>query len=182
MKKIVKPKNFSTIDVWKFYKKRKKKAGEKVIPYWLFKTVIERYNKKISEAIIQGATVNLENHLGYIKIRKINRNFKKVTVNWGESNKKKAEIIAAGETPKDQDNPNGKNWLIHYTDPYYFRWAWIRKNGSSIFKNQTVYEFRPTSDPSKKGGEVDKKKLGNRGKLVLANKENPLLHFRYEEN
>ena len=73
--KIVKPKNYSTIDVWKFYKKRKKAAKEKVIPYWLFKTVIERYNKKISSSIIQGETVNLENHLGYIKIRKIERNF-----------------------------------------------------------------------------------------------------------
>ena len=157
MSKIIKPKILSTKEVYKFYCKQKKLNGEKVLPYWMFKEVVSRIAKKASDLIIQGGIFNLGNHLGYIKIRKIFRSFKKSVVNWGESNQLKREILERGGTPKSKDALDGEDWLIYYTNPWYLRWAWIRRGGASIFKNQTVYEFKPTSDSSK---EADRPELG----------------------
>ena len=181
MSKIVKPKILSTKDVYKYYCKLKKEKGEEIVPYWMFKEATSRISKKASNMIIQGGILSLGNHLGYLKIRKINRTFKKSIVNWGETNKEKKKLLSQGLVLREGEK-EGEDWLIYYTDPWYFRWAWIRRNGSSIFKNQTAYEFRPTSDRSKKEGEERLKVLGNKGKLVLANKKNSLLHLRYSED
>lgn len=173
--KIVKPCIYSVKDSYAQYKKE----VEKPVPYWMYREVLSRICKKASVQIIAGGTLNLQNNLGYIRIKKIKRNFMKAVPNWGESNKLKAELISKGITPKDQNNPTGEEWIVFYTDPWYLRWAWI-KAGVCRVKNQTVYLFKPTANRSKTAGDNDLEKLGNRGLLVHANRLNPTLHHSYE--
>jgi len=175
-KKIAKPKTHSTKGMYEFFKKRNPKSK---IPYWMFKEVVARYNRKSADAIIFGSILNLGSRLGLILIKKIRRNYTKPVPDWGESNKQKALLIQQGITPKDQDHPDGEEWIVFYTDPWYLRWAWSKKKTCRV-KNQTVYKFVPTSNRSKTAGDNTLGKLGNKGKLVLANRTNPNLHMVYE--
>ena len=145
----------------------------------MFKEVLARFNKKAADAVIFGQAFNFGSRIGHLLIKKIRRNYEKPVVDWGESKKLKASIIAKGLTPRDKDNPNGEDWLIYFSDPWYLRWAWSKKSLCRV-KNQTVYKFVPTSNRSKKSGDNSMGKLGNKGKLVLANKINPTLHLSYE--
>lgn len=176
--KIAKPKVHSAKAMYTFYKET---HPDSEIPYWMFKEIIGRFNRKASDAIIFGSLMNIGSHLGYILIKKIKRNYRKLEPNWGESNKIKAQLIAEGKTPKGPDNPEGEEWIKFYTDSWYLRWAWMKKDVCRV-KNQSVYKFVPTSNRSKVAGDNSLNKLGNKGRLVLANKINPALHLLYEQN
>lgn len=179
-KKIVTPKARSTKDMYIYYKMKQPK-GVKVVPYWMFKEVIGRFNKKCANSVIFGQVLNFQSRLGYLLIKKIRRNYEKPVVDWGESKKMKAEIIASGQIPRDDEHPDGENWLNYYSDPWYLRWAWHKKRVCRV-KNQTVYKFVPTANRSKKANDNSLEKLGNRGKLALMNKINPSLHLAYENH
>jgi hypothetical protein len=171
------PKSHSTKDVYKYYKKKHPKAKE---PYWLFKEVIARFNKKAADAVIMGQVFNFGSRLGHLLIKKIRRNYQKPVVDWGESKRIRAELIAMGKVPKGPNTPEGEDWLIYYSDPWYLRWGWVKKRICRV-KNQTVYKFMPTSSRSKRDPNNSMAHLGNKGKLTLANKLNPMLHLIYEE-
>ena len=175
-KKILKPRTHTTKQMYEFFKFKNKESD---IPYWMYKEVLSRFNKKASDAVIFGQTLNLGHRLGTILIKKIRRNYMKPLPDWGASKKAKAELIKNGIVPKDQNNPAGEEWIIFFTDPWYLRWAWGKFRICKV-KNSTVYKFIPTSDRSKKAGNTDMSRLGNKGKLTMANKRDPLLHIRYE--
>lgn len=174
---IISPKTHSTKGMYAYYKQKNPTSK---IPYWMFKEVVTRFNKKSSDAIIFGQILNIGNRIGHILIKKIGRNYRKPMIDWGESKRKKQELINQGIIPKDQNNPTGEEWMIFYTDPWYLRWAWGKKRVCKV-KNQTVYKFIPTSNKSKKAGDNSLSKLGNKGKLTLANKLNPTLHYIYSQ-
>lgn len=176
--KIVKPRAYVAKDMYELYKKDY--PGSE-ITYWMFKEVLSRFNKKSSDAVIFGSLLHLGPKLGYLMIKKIKRNYKKPIPDWGESKRIKDEMIKNGIVPKDEDHPDGEEWIQFFTDPWYLRWAWFKKNACKI-KNQSVYRFSPTANRSKTGGDNSLSKLGNRGKLTLANKVNPNLHTVYEQN
>lgn len=176
MIKIVEPRTHSTKDSYKLFCFL---HPDKKIPYWMYKEVISRVNKKASMSIISGGMFNLLNNLGYVRIKKIRRNYMKPVPDWGASNKLKAKLISEGVQIKDQDHPDGEEWMVFFTDPWYLRWAWIKK-GVCRVKNQSVYEFRPTANRSKTAGDNSPDRLGNKGRLVLAQKLNPVLHYSYD--
>jgi len=174
-KRIQTPKTHTTIDMYKFYKK---KYPESNIPEWMYKEVIFRNNKKAADSVIFGGVYNFGSHIGNLLIKKISRNYRKPIVNWGASKKLKADLLAAGETIRSAEQPEGKDWFIYFTDPWYLRWGWVKKHVCRV-KNQSVYQFVPTGNKSKTAGDNSLDKLGNRGKLVLANNLNPALHMVY---
>lgn len=169
------PRSHSTKDVYKYYKKKYNQAEE---PYWLFKEVIARFNKKCADAVIWGQVFNFGSRLGHLVIKKIRRNYEKPVVDWGESKRIKAELLSLGKIPRNADNPDGEDWLVYYSDPWYLRWGWVKKRICRV-KNQTVYKFVPTGNRSKKAGVNTPEVLGNRGKLALINRINPSLHMVY---
>jgi hypothetical protein len=175
-KLIRRPRTHSTKDVYNYYKAQHPKAKE---PYWLFKEVVARYNKKASDAVIMGQVFNFGSKLGHLLIRKIRRNYEKPVVDWGESKRYRNELLLAGKIPKGPDTPEGENWLSYFSDPWYLRWGWVKKKLCRV-KNQTVYKFVPTGNRSKKAGNTSLKVLGNKGKLTLMNKINPMLHVVYD--
>ena len=151
-------------------KKESPKSKKLLMDFYTFRDVVFNYNKRVVDNVIKGNRVNLSERLGYMYISKI----KKVSklINWKASNDYKAELIAKGETPKDKVNLDGKNWLIYYSNPFYFRWTWQKRNGICKVKNHTVYGFYPTNKSSKGVP-------GAKSQLVAANKKNPLLHLNY---
>lgn len=154
---------------------------EKIINYNQFKEIITLFNKKASDYIVQGENLNLQNRLGYIQIRKIIPTIRSTSrIDWNESKKYKQELISKGEIPKDKENPDGKDWLIYINQPFYLRWAWVKRGKKSpacSVKNNKVYAFYPTASSSTtaEGGKVP----GNKAKLSKAQLDNPLLHNKY---
>lgn len=195
-KKTVKPKCHTTKDMFRFYKTKYPEAKE---PYWLYKEVISRFNKKASDAIIFGQVLNFGNRIGNLLIKKIRRNYKKAIVDWGESKKLKAQLLLENKIlyeewfevdgiRVDEHTPNaelkhngGEKWLIYFSDSFYLRWAWAKKDICRV-KNSSVYSFKPTSDRSKKAGNTDITRLGNKGKLAMAVKLNPSLTIVFENH
>lgn len=180
MKKIVEPRTHHVPDMYKYYiKKYEPTKRMNKTKAWMYREVLSRYNKKVSDLVIFGQVLNLQNRLGYIRIRKIKRNYENPIVDWAASRKNKADIINSGGTPRGPKNPAGKDWVTLFDDPWYLRWAWVKRSVCKV-RNHTVYKFTPTANKSKKAGDNSLDKLGNRGKLALANKANPLLHTQYE--
>lgn len=176
-KRIVRPKAHSTRDMYAYYKRKYPDAKE---PYWMFKEVIARHNKKAADAVIFGKVLNFGNRIGNLLIKKIRRNYNKPVVDWGESKRLKAQIIESGQIPQGPDNIDGPSWLVYFSDPWYLRWAWSKKDVCRV-KYQSAYKFTPTSDRSKKADNKDLSKLGNKGKLVLAVRLNPALTSQFED-
>ena len=140
----------NSTDIYEEYKKRNPGTD---ITYQLFKYTLDNYNKGIVEALLQGKTFNIGNKLGRIRIKKFVRNFKRKTVDWGETNKIKAQ---------------GINKLIYYTDEYYYGFAWEKRY--CTVKNKSVYKFKPA------GGKRGPKKL-----LITLLKENDMNHLNFKE-
>lgn len=109
------------------YKAFKEKYPETDITYPLFKHIISAYNKKIVDKIIDGEIFNPSFNIGRMLIARLERNFNKKTVDWGETNKLKKQ---------------GINKIIYFTDDFYYRIKWDKVNCN--LKNKTVYRFQPT--------------------------------------
>ena len=146
-----------------------------IMNYTLFKEIIARFNKKMSHSLVfEGKTLNLCNTLGYLKIKKIERNLTKDHIDWPASHKLKQRFIEEGKEIYSKDNPNGKKWFVYRSDPWYLRWGWIKNKGACRVKNQTVYSFNPTANRSNG-------MMGNKGLLSRSNMDDSLLHFKYDE-
>jgi len=149
-----------------------------ILDFVKFKKVISTYNKLASEKIIQGGNLNLSNKLGYVQIRKIipATPEKKQTIDWKESYEYKKELIEKGFTPKDKDNPKGRNWLVYKMMPWYLRWTWVKTYHRATVKNNRVYAFYPThGDTTTDANPVP----GNKSKLSQAVRADPFLHEKY---
>jgi hypothetical protein len=146
------PKSLTTADMYKNFKKK----NSDDINYLLYKEVVSRFNKKISDEILKGYTFNPKFHLGRIRILKVKRTFKATPpIDWAESRKLQKQGV--------------EKYLVYYTDPYWYRWYWEKKK--CTIRNKTVYSFRPTVSNSSK--------QGNRNKLVKILREDPLASLRY---
>lgn len=176
-KNTVTPKAQSTKQMYAYYKRKYPEAKE---PYWMYKEVVARFNKKAADAVIFGKVLNFGHRIGNLLIKKIRRNYENPIVDWGESGRLKAQIIESGQTPRSESNPNGPSWLVYFSDPWYLRWAWVKKDICRV-KYSSAYKFTPTSDRSKKANNTDLSRLGNKGKLVLAVKLNPALTTLYSD-
>lgn len=153
---------------------------ELIINFKQFKQIICVHNQLASEEIVQGFTLNLNNKLGYIQIRKIipkERRKLEGRIDWGESIKYRKELEAQGIVTKNKYHPEGKEWLIYLRQSFYLRWAWMKRySRACTVKNNRVYVFVPTASGT---GKSTSRVQGNKGKLVAAQQANPLLHFKY---
>lgn len=145
-----KVKNHTAKDMFKFYKKNNPGTDS---TYTHFKYILSLFNKKASAEILAGATLNLHNRQGKIRIRKVKRNFTNPKIDWGETNKLKKQGIS--------------RW-VYFSDDYWYRWYWEKK--TCTIPNKSVYSFRPT------GGEN-----GNRKRLVKLLRSDEFAHLNFKE-
>lgn len=140
---------YSALDAYKWFLKQN---PDTTITYPLYKQVISQFNKKVSEAILEGEVFNMGSHLGTLRIKKIERTFTKPTIDWGETNKLKKQ---------------GIKQLVYFTDDYYFRWNWDKSR--CRVRNKSVYTFSPTSGSG-----------GNRKALVRKLKGDDFAYLNYK--
>lgn len=155
----------------KVLEKANPKGTKTLMTYRTFLKVIDLYNKKVIKALVEdGASIKLGNNLGYMYILKKAKKdlFSNSNIDWNESLKFKQELIDRGDTPKDEDNPEGKNWFQFYEDPDYLRVAWTKKYGTCKVPNNVVYAFYPT-----------RSRVGIKHSLTAANKKSAYLREKY---
>jgi hypothetical protein len=142
-----------------------------------FRRILETYNLKVRDELINNAeTINMKQNMGFLYIKRVDRariidsNAKSLRMpNWGESKKKKDELIAAGIQPKNEAHPEGKNWIVYFDDESWMRFNWTKYNGACKVKNYTSYKFMPS-------GGIN----GPRKQLTKANRSNPFLAMTYK--
>lgn len=119
------------------------KAEKQIVPYKVYKDICYKFNQKIIDAIVYNAYYfKPNNHFGAISIVKTEDIIPKI--DWGKSNKKKAELESKGLTPYKKadaeaaaargEKYEGIEWLVNLpTVNYYYYWT----------KNRTQKDFIP---------------------------------------
>jgi hypothetical protein len=126
------------------------------------------YDEVLDKMILENYTFDLAG-LFDVRFVRVERNFSKMAVNFGESNKRKAEILARGGklATRIDTSPegmpifdDGELWMVFHTDPYYVimemhvrvlhnedgRYkpgsltAWIKKQNTKALKRFMNYE------------------------------------------
>ena len=120
-------KRFGAKDMYKAYKKEHLTTD---VTYPLYKTILELFNKKMADKILDGFLFNMGSKLGTLRIKKIERTPKNKVINWPE-------------TKKMWQEQGYKKDFVYFTDKYYYRWAWEKRR--CTVKNKSVYKFWPTS-------------------------------------
>jgi len=142
-------KKFSTNTLYKIYAEN---GG--TLSYSVFYKLVNEYHKAMVDECIKGYKWSLPFNLGLIKIVMSKRKYTVLpdgairgSVDWGKSNKLKAEILEKGQVPlkvfKDEEgNKIGDNggvaWLCYFTDSFYYCWTHIT---NIYLMNATKYGF-----------------------------------------
>lgn len=146
------------------------KTRRVIMGYKQFRKIICEFNKRAGEAIKRGKIINPKNQLGYLYVQKLNRgktmkSRSRNMINWPASHAFKKELIEKGIQIRDKEHPDGKNWLVYFTDDWYLRFHWTKKKGACHVKNGKFYNFKAASILKRS--------------LAKDNKENPFLHREY---
>lgn len=130
-------------------KEDKNKIPQVYMTYSTFRAIIEKNNATAREYITRGMVYSI-GMLGYIRPKRIERNFSKPRANWPATAKYR------------NDNP-GSKVIVYYTDDDYIRIGLDKVTG---IRNQHLYEFKPCKD--------------FRISFSKANLSNPLLKMNYQ--
>lgn len=130
--------DFTSVDIYQDYLD----SGGELDRETFHKLCIEFNTKVMEEIIKKGRVFNMGERLSTLEVTKVKRNFNKKKVNWKKSNELKQKIIDEGGTPKSKENPDGEHWLVYYTDDWYCKFHWTKKN--CVVKNKTAYRFTAT--------------------------------------
>ena len=115
----------TAIDMYQFFKE--KHPGTDVT-YALYKHVISEFNKKVANRALEGEEISFGKGMGAISIEKIERNFNRKVVDFGETRKLKAR---------------GVNKVVYFTNNFYFKWTWHKKASKAV--NKSAYSFKATA-------------------------------------
>jgi len=156
--------DYTSVDIFKNYKEQGGSLSRKE-----FQAITVDFNTMVMDQIIyKGRTFNMGERLSTLEIVKIERDYSNPRVNWKKSNELKQKIIDEGGTPRSQENPDGENWLVYYTDKWYCKFHWHKKK--CVIQNKTAYRFTATRG--------DK---GNKTKLKEHLRNDKLSHLNYRD-
>ena len=111
------------------------------MPYNVYCKVMNHMNKYIIDNVLCGDTYDFGFTMGDIVIGCFPRKEGALVIDWEDSNKRKQELIAAGKTPRLENN-NGENWITYRTDNYYNGIRWDHSYTS--IPNCQHYVFKST--------------------------------------
>jgi len=135
----------------------------------MFRAICSEFNMEIIDYILEGYSFNMGNQLSNISIKRVIRDNAKPTIDWGESNKYKNELLSQGKKLYNKDTGEGIKWYIYYTDKNYLRYFWNK--GKCKVPNKSVYKFIPTRGLK-----------GNKEKLSLLLKEDDLAYLKFKKS
>ena len=142
---------------------------DNLIDETLFKNICSDFNINIIDYILDGGKFNMGSNLSSLSIVRIDRNNSKPTIDWGESNQYKKELLDKGINLYDNTTELGTKWHIYYTDKDYYRYYWNK--GRCKIPNKSVYKFVPTRGIK-----------GNKEKLTNLLKEDDLAYLKFKKN
>lgn len=117
------------------------------IEYKLFFKIIDKYNEKIIDSIIEGETFDFGFAIGLLSV--IEKERKVHSIKWKESLEKKQRLIEEGRLPlaklKDSDNKiigdnGGEEWMIYNMKDSVLRFYWNRHR--KRYEEFTLYPLR----------------------------------------
>lgn len=134
----------------------------------IFRDICAEFNIEIIEDILEGRTFHMGSNLSSLSIVKMERDPRNPKIDWGESNKYKAELIANGEDLYNSETGQGTKWHIYYTDEYYCKFYW--RKGRCRIPNKSVYRFDATRGIK-----------GNKEKLIKLLKTDELAYLKFKK-
>ena len=135
----------------------------------LFRSICSEFNIEVIDYILEGHKVNMGNNLSSISIARVERNNSKPTIDWGESNQYKKELLDEGVKLYNNKTKEGTKWHIYYTDKDFYRYYWNK--GKCKIPNKSVYKFIPTRGIK-----------GNKEKLTNLLKQDDLAYLKFKKN
>jgi hypothetical protein len=132
-----------------------------VINFERWKQIMENFFKSARRYIIDGETLNMENYVGKIAARRVERNFKN----------KQVDFAATRQRPRVMDD-NGKlrpDIVVYHVDDDWIRIGWAK---TGKITNETAYKFAPCTG--------DKDRDGFKQQFSKSNKSNKALKFNYQ--
>ena len=156
--------NYTLEDIYKDFDMR----SDLEISKNIFRDICSDYNQSIIKSVLDGGIIDLGSNLATLSIARIKRNPSKPAIDWGESNKYREEVLAAGHELYDTNTGKGKKWYIYYTDAEYCRFYWNK--GKCRVPNKSVYKFVPTRGLK-----------GNKEKLVELLKTDDLAYLKFKK-
>ena len=156
--------NHTISDIYKDYKEDK---GD--IPKSLFVDICAEFNMGMIDYLLEGKEFNMGYNLSTLSIVRKDRDPRNPRVDWGESNKYKAELLSEGQELYDNETGEGVKWHIYYTDGEYLKYYW--RKGKCKVKNKSVYRFDATRGVK-----------GNKGKLIELMKEDDLAYLKFRKD
>lgn len=114
------------------------------LSYEMYREIICSFNMTVMDQILDGRELDMGKGLSRLSIMRIERDFKRPTIDWGNSNKLKEELLTEGEELFSKNNPNGVKWFVYFTDDWYLRFYWEKKRCS--LKNRSAYRLDITFD------------------------------------
>ena len=156
--------NHTISNIYEHYKEDK---GD--IPKSLFVDICAEFNMGIIDYLLEGKEFNMGYNLSTLSIVRKDRDPRNPRVDWGESNKYKAELLAGGQELYNNETGEGVKWHIYYTDGEYLKYYW--RKGKCKVKNKSVYRFDATRGVK-----------GNKGKLIELIKEDDLAYLKFRKD
>lgn len=134
----------------------------------LFRDICSDFNIMVMDYILEGKEFNLGQNLSSVRIERRERDPRTPSIDWGESNKYKAELLKEGVALYDKETDEGQKWYIYHTDSFYCKYHWNK--GKCKIKNKSAYRF-----------DVTRGVKGNKEKLVKLLNEDDLSYLRFKK-
>lgn len=135
----------------------------------LFVAICSEFNMMIIDYILEGKEFNMGNRLSTLSVVRKARDPRNPAIDWGETNRYKAELIEEGVELYNSDTGEGVKWHIYHTDGEYCKYYW--RKGRCTVKNKSVYRFDATRGVK-----------GNKGKLITLLQEDDLAYLKFKKN
>lgn len=144
------------------------KETEEAVDSNTFSDICSEFNLAIVEALLDGYEFNMQSNLGTMSIRRVERDPRKLSVDWAETAKYKKELLDSGVELFNSLTGKGEKWHIYYTDKYYCKYHWTKSKAK--VKNKTVYRFDATRGVK-----------GNKEKLITLLKSDDIAYLRFKK-
>lgn len=137
-KSNIKFKKLTLTHIYEFYKDQGGKLDLKT-----YRNICNLFNERVMDRMIyHGELFKLGYGLSRVGVIAVKRNFKKLTIDWIKSNKRKAKLIAEGKTPYSKENPDGVEWFVYDNSDFFYSFWWDKQHCK--VKNQIFYIFSAT--------------------------------------
>lgn len=128
------------------------------INYLQFKFVLNAFNVKIIDKVIEGYRWQIGSYVGSLLVVKkpnIVGRSGQLPINWGESLKRKKEIESKGQIPYDKKSaPAGIKWLVYFDQPFNHLFKWSK---TTVLSSNTIFfTFQPVEGANNLGTRLNK--------------------------